>query len=98
VAGDRLRRVAITCLWLTHADAALVCTEGETGLRQAMASGRLTTSTDREGRELVHAVRGDGQGRAAADPTEPRRLTRRMAMRGRVSGRVPLARLDTCQD
>jgi integrase len=56
VAGDRLRRVAITCLWLTPADAALVCTDGETGLRQAMASGRLTTSTDRHGQDLVFAA------------------------------------------
>jgi integrase len=56
VAGDRLRRVAITCLWLTPADAARVCTDGETGLRQAMASGRLTSSTDRDGRELVFAA------------------------------------------
>jgi integrase len=56
VAGNRLRRRAITCLWLTLADAARVCNEGETGLRRAMAAGRLTSSTDRQGQELLFAA------------------------------------------
>ena len=39
----------------TLADAARVCAEGETGLRQGLASGRLASSTDRDGREM-HSV------------------------------------------
>jgi len=56
VAGDRLRRVAITCLWLTLADAARVCTGGEPVVQQAIADGRLSASTDRSGQQLVFAA------------------------------------------
>ena len=56
VAGDRLRRVGVTCLWLTLADADRVCTTGATGLRQAMAEGRLSASTDRSGQQLLFAA------------------------------------------
>jgi hypothetical protein len=56
VAGHRLRRVAITCLWLTPADAARVCRGGATALRHAMADDRLTTSADRNGHELLFAA------------------------------------------
>ena len=56
VAGDRLGRVAITCLWLTLADAARVCAGGVTELTRAMADGRLSASTDRSGQQLVFAA------------------------------------------
>jgi len=73
VAGDRLRRRAITCLWLTLADAARVCSEGETGLRRAMAAGRLTSSTDRQGQELIFAADLRAAG-LLAEPDRPHGL------------------------
>ena len=45
VAADRLRRLAITCLWLTPADAAQVCHGGATAVRQAMADDRGSPRT-----------------------------------------------------
>jgi len=57
VAADRLKgRLAVTCLWLTPADAARVCTDGEPALAQALADGRLTTRADRYGQQLVFAA------------------------------------------
>jgi integrase len=57
VAADRLKgRLAVTCLWLTTADAARVCTDGEPALAQALADGRLTTRADRYGQRLVFAA------------------------------------------
>jgi hypothetical protein len=56
VAGNRLRRLAITCLWLTLADAARVCKGGATELRLAMSQGRLSATFDQQGRKLVFAA------------------------------------------
>jgi hypothetical protein len=71
VGGDRLRRVAITYLWLTPAGAARVGTEDETGLRQALADDRLTASTDRHGQELVFAL--DLRAAGLLDEPDPQR-------------------------
>ena len=70
VAADRLRRLAIACLWLTPADAAQVCRGGATAVRQALADERLTASTDRHGQELVFAA--DLRAAGLLDEPDPR--------------------------
>jgi len=60
VAADRLRRRAITCLWLTLADAARVCAEGEAGSDTASTCWHSTRSGPYSSKHRGHGTSSFG--------------------------------------
>lgn len=56
VAGDHLRRSALTCVWLSVLDAGRISHGGTSAVTEAISRRRLTTRRDAKGHELVFAA------------------------------------------